>query len=155
MTNKNSICTGLILDCKNEHISSSSSSSSMEAIESLSTKQNEKISRRERKMQERWTISTQNETNNTERLPTKTFLGVEFPPIAVLRRKFSSLPPSSSLSSSTISNSLPIKKTNCSIKTKTLLNQIESNNPSSSNDHISSAIIKSSMSLPLNQVSRL
>jgi hypothetical protein len=124
----------------------------MESTDLLSTKQNEKISRRERKMQERWTVSTKTESNNTEQLPTKTFLGVEFPPIAVLRRKFSSLPPTTS----TILNPLSIKKkeNSSSIKTKTLLHQIETDNPSKSDDHISSTIFKSSMSLP-DQVSRL
>ncbi len=108
-------------------------------------KQNEKINRRERKMQERWTITTKNDNNNSDQLPTKTFLGVEFPPIAVLRRKFSSLPPPSP----PILNPLPIKKKDSSsIKTKTLLNN-------TSQDNISPpTLLKSSMSLP-NQVSLL
>ncbi len=116
----------------------------MESTESMTMKQNEKINRRERKMQERWTITTKNDNNNSDQLPTKTFLGVEFPPIAVLRRKFSSLPPPSP----PILNPLPIKKKDSSsIKTKTLLNN-------TSQDNISPTLLKSSMSLP-NQVSLL
>ncbi len=116
----------------------------MESTESMTMKQNEKINRRERKMQERWTITTKNDNNNSDQLPTKTFLGVEFLPIAVLRRKFSSLPPPSP----PILNPLPIKKKDSSsIKTKTLLNN-------TSQDNISPTLLKSSMSLP-NQVSLL
>jgi len=115
----------------------------MESNESMAMKQNEKINRRERKMQERWTITTKNDNNNSDQLPTKTFLGVEFPPIAVLRRKFSSLPPPPP---PPILNPLPIKKKDSSSnKTKTLLNNI---------DDISSTLLKPSMSLP-NQVSLL
>ena len=75
----------------------------MESTDTISTKQNEKISRRERKMQERWTTSTK---TDPEQLPPKTFLGVEFTPIAVLRKKFSSLPPTTP----TVTNPIPIKK---------------------------------------------
>jgi hypothetical protein len=57
----------------------------METSEQMTTNNTDKMSRREKKMQERWSIST-----NNEQSPTKTLLGVEFPPIAVLRRKFSS-----------------------------------------------------------------
>jgi hypothetical protein len=46
--------------------------------------------RREKKMQERWLASTKNEDNNNEQSSTKSLIGVEFPQISVLRRKFSS-----------------------------------------------------------------
>ncbi len=119
----------------------------MESSESMTVKSNDKISRREKKMQERWTITTK---ANNEQLPTKTFLGVEFPPIAVLRRKFSSLPPTSP-----VSNPLPTKKKDSSsIKIKTLLNNPSQDNIDKSNDHISRTLLKSSMPLP-NQVSLL
>jgi len=109
-------------------------------------KQNEKMSRRERKMQERWTITTKNDNN--EQLPTKTFLGVEFPPIAVLRRKFSTVPPTPP-----ILNPLPTKKKDSSlIKTKTLLNNPSEDNIDKLNDQILSTTDKSSILLS-NQVS--
>lgn len=53
--------------------------------EEMTTNHTDRMSQRERKMQERWSISTK-----TEQSPPKTLLGVEFPQIAVLRRKFSS-----------------------------------------------------------------
>jgi hypothetical protein len=43
---------------------------------------NDRMSRRERKLQERWTVTTKTDTHNQEQVPTKTYLGVEFPPIA-------------------------------------------------------------------------
>jgi hypothetical protein len=56
--------------------------------------------RREKKMQERWSLSTKkddnNNTNNTnnnnEQSSPKPLIGIEFPQISVLRRKFSSSP---------------------------------------------------------------
>jgi len=55
--------------------------------------------RREKKMQERWSLSTKkddnnntNTTNNNEQSSPKPLIGIEFPPISVLRRKFSSSP---------------------------------------------------------------
>jgi hypothetical protein len=50
------------------------------------------MSRREKKMQERWSISTKPDKSKNEQSSLKTLLTVEFPPIAVLRRKFSSSP---------------------------------------------------------------
>jgi hypothetical protein len=47
----------------------------------------ERMSRREKKMQERWSISTKNDNQHSS---TKPLLGIEFPQISVLRRKFSS-----------------------------------------------------------------
>ncbi len=106
----------------------------------MTMKAHDQMSRRERKMQERWTISTKTEQH--EQLPTKTFLGVEFPPIAVLRKKFSSLP-----TSPPILNPLPMKKKDSSsMKTKTLLHQTESN------EQIQTTLLTPSISVP-NQVS--
>jgi hypothetical protein len=49
------------------------------------------MSRREKKMQERWSISTKNENNNNnEQSSAKLLIGIDFPQISVLRRKFSS-----------------------------------------------------------------
>jgi len=50
--------------------------------------------RREKKMQERWSLSTKNDNNNNnnEQSPPKPLIGIEFPQISVLRRKFSSSP---------------------------------------------------------------
>ncbi len=50
----------------------------------------DKMSQREKRMQERWSISIKNENNNNEQSSTKSLMGVEFPQISVLRRKFSS-----------------------------------------------------------------
>jgi hypothetical protein len=89
----------------------------------MTTNSNSKTSRREKKMQERWTISTK---NDNEQVPTKTFLGVEFPPIAVLRKKFSSPSPPPP-----ILNPLPLKKKDSSsIKAKVFLYKNETNNSS-------------------------
>ncbi len=47
--------------------------------------------RREKKMQERWSLSTKNDNNNNnEQSSPKPLIGIEFPQISVLRRKFSS-----------------------------------------------------------------
>jgi len=48
------------------------------------------MSRREKKMQERWSISTKTNNNDNEQSSPNPLLGVEFPQISVLRRKFSS-----------------------------------------------------------------
>lgn len=124
----------------------------MESTDHLPIKGNEKTIRREQKLQERWTMSTKVDNHS----PNKTFLGVEFPPIAVLRRKFSSSPSSPSPLPPPILNP-PLKKRKdiSSTITKTLLDQIESKNPSKSNDHISSTIFKSSMSPGKEQVCQI
>lgn len=44
------------------------------------------MSRREKKMQERW--STSIKTENSEQPSTKPLIGIEFPQISVLRKKF-------------------------------------------------------------------
>ncbi|CAF4941664.1 unnamed protein product, partial [Rotaria socialis] len=64
--------------------------SSVETSEQMVTNTTDKMSRREKKMQERWSTSTKTDKNNDEQLPPKNLLGVHFPPIAVLRKKFSS-----------------------------------------------------------------
>jgi hypothetical protein len=103
----------------------SPSSSSMETAEQTTMNLNGKKLRRERKMQERWTITTKNESQSHSQSTNKAFLGVEFPPIAVLRRKFSSLP------APTILNPLPIKrKDSTTIKPKGQPNNNETSNPS-------------------------
>jgi hypothetical protein len=108
----------------------------------MTTSLNGKMSRRERKMQERWTITTK---NDNEQLPTKTFLGVEFPPIAVLRRKFSTSPPPGL-------SPLPLKKkdSSSSFKSKILLNSPSQENIDKSNQHCTST-----PSNPSDQVSLL
>ena len=126
----------------------------METAEQMTTNLNGKISRRERKMQERWTITVNNnKNNNNEQLPAKTFLGVEFPPIAVLRRKFSSSPPPKPIPLS------PRRKDNSSARIKVFEGKNEINDPSQTNidrpnDHISSTTLNRSMPLQ-NQVSLL
>ena len=54
------------------------------------------MSRREKKMHERWltatTTSSADKSHNHEQASKNVLLGVAFPPIAVLRRKFSSKP---------------------------------------------------------------
>jgi hypothetical protein len=50
----------------------------------------DKMSRRENKMHERWSTSIKNDNQNNEQSSTKSLLGVDFPAISVLRRKFSS-----------------------------------------------------------------
>jgi hypothetical protein len=50
----------------------------------------ERMSQREKKMQERWSISTKNDDKANEQSSNKPLLGIEFPQISVLRRKFSS-----------------------------------------------------------------
>jgi hypothetical protein len=64
--------------------------SSIENSEQMTTNNIDKMSQRERKMQERWSTSTKTDNNNNEQSSTNPLLGVEFPQIAVLRRKFSS-----------------------------------------------------------------
>ncbi|CAF1123837.1 unnamed protein product [Rotaria sordida] len=149
-TSNDNICTGLTNDCSTNNSSIDSkeqvASSIMETNEQMTMNLNDKTSRRERKMQERWTITTKNNKNTNEQLPTKAFLGVEFPPIAVLRRKFSSSPPSKL-------NTIPLKKKDYStVKTKVLLNKNEINNSlqdniNKTNEHISSTPLNRSMSL--------
>ncbi|CAF4378850.1 unnamed protein product [Rotaria sp. Silwood2] len=75
----NTICTRLTND-----------TSSIENSEQMTTNNTDKMSRREKRMHERWSTSTKTDKNNNEQSSTKTILGIEFPPIAVLRRKFSS-----------------------------------------------------------------
>ncbi|CAF3229974.1 unnamed protein product [Rotaria sp. Silwood2] len=150
-TSNNNICIGLTNDCSTNSSNSNSNeqvaSSTMDTTEQMTTNLNDKMSRRERKMQERWTITTKNNKNTNEQLPAKTFLGVEFPPIAVLRRKFSSSPPSKL-------NPLPVKKKDYStVKTKVLSTHDEINNHplhdniDKTNEHISSTPLNRSMSL--------
>lgn len=117
---------------------------------------NEKMSRREKKVQERWTLTTKNNKTSQEQQQqqqTKTFLGVEFPPIAVLRRKFSASPPAKS-------NTLPIKKKeNTSTKPKLFGSKddksipLKDNSNRSNESHLFTPINRS-MSLQ-NQVSLL
>ncbi|CAF3610328.1 unnamed protein product [Rotaria sordida] len=76
----NTICTRL----------TNNTSSSIDNNEQMTINNTDKMSRREKKMHERWSTSTKTDKNNHEQLSRKTILGVEFPPIAVLRRKFSS-----------------------------------------------------------------
>ncbi|CAF1512856.1 unnamed protein product [Rotaria sp. Silwood1] len=149
-TSNNNICTGLTNDCNTNSSNSNSNeqvaSSTMDTTEPMTTNLNHKMSRRERKMQERWTITTKNNKNTTEQLPTKTFLGVEFPPIAVLRRKFSSSPPSQ------LSPTLVKKKDYSTVKTKVLTTNDEINkslqgNIDKTNEHISSIPLNHSTSL--------
>ena len=155
-SNSKKICSGLTND---EQLNKSSS---MESTDILPIKVKEKIVRREKKMQERWTMSTKIEHQTNEHLTKNNYLGVEFPPIAVLRRKFSSLPASPSSPPSQpppppiLNPPLTKRKdiSSSSITSKTLLNQIESKNPSKSNDQISSTIFKSSMSSRQEQVSQ-
>jgi hypothetical protein len=108
----------------------------METTAQIETNPNGKMSRRERKMQERWTITTK---NDNEQSSTKTFLGVEFPPIAVLRRKFSSSPPPTSPSTTTLNPLAIKKKDSSSIKAKALgINNPSEDNIDKPNNHISS-----------------
>ncbi|CAF4887574.1 unnamed protein product [Rotaria sp. Silwood1] len=81
----NTICTRLTND-----------TSSIENSEQMTTNNTDKMSRREKKMHERWSTSKKTDENNNEQPSTKTILGIQFPPIAVLRRKFSSSSSSSS-----------------------------------------------------------
>ncbi|CAF1146701.1 unnamed protein product [Adineta steineri] len=78
----NNICTRLTND-----------DSAIENSEPITMNNTDKMSRREKKMHERWTVSTKTDKNDNEQSSTKALLTVEFPPIAVLRRKVS---PSSS-----------------------------------------------------------
>ncbi|CAF4215149.1 unnamed protein product [Rotaria socialis] len=145
-TSNSNICTGLTHDCTTNSNEQVASASSIDTVEQMTTSSSEKMSRRERKMQERWTTTTKVNKTCQEQLPTKSFLGVEFPPIAVLRRKFSSSPPSKS-------NTLPIKKKdNSSSKTKTSMKKEDKNNSSQdniskSNGYISLTPLNRSMSL--------
>ncbi|UJR15369.1 hypothetical protein I4U23_002317 [Adineta vaga] len=75
------ICTGLANNDNKNH--------SPETSEPHNTNSTERMSRRERKRPERWSISTKPDTNDNDPSSTKTLLTVEFPPIAVLRRKTS------------------------------------------------------------------
>lgn len=50
------------------------------------------MSRREKKMQERWSTSIKTETNDQSSSSPKPLIGIDFPQISVLRRKFSSSP---------------------------------------------------------------
>ncbi|CAF3925191.1 unnamed protein product, partial [Rotaria magnacalcarata] len=145
-TSNSNICTSLTHECTTNSNEQVASASSMDTVEQMTTSSIEKMSRRERKMQERWTTTTKVNKTCQEQLPTKSFLGVEFPPIAVLRRKFSSSPPSKS-------NTLPIKKKdNSSSKTKTSMKKEDKNNSSQdniskSNGYISLTPLNRSMSL--------
>ncbi|CAF0777051.1 unnamed protein product [Adineta steineri] len=149
-TSNNDICTGLTNDnsnSSNEQVVSSSLSSlssSMETTDQMTMNLNAKKFRREKKMQERWTVTTKNDDNqNNGQSTTKAFLGVEFPPIAVLRRKFSILPPQP-----TILNPLPIKrKDSSSLKTKIQLNNPSQDNIDTINNQISSTQLNPSISL--------
>ncbi len=58
--------------------------------EQIISDQMEKMSQREKKMQERWSISTKNDNKNSEQTSNSPLLGIEFPQISVLRRKFTS-----------------------------------------------------------------
>ena len=91
------------------------------------------MSRRERKMQERWTITTKTDQNQQESTANKPFLGVEFPPIAVLRRKFSATP-SSSPPAPTLNPPPNKKKDHSAILTKTLNMKNELLHPSSTDE---------------------
>lgn len=122
----------------------------MESTDHVPINGKEKSLRREKKIQERWTMSTKVENQSSN----KTFLGVEFPPIAALRRKFSSTPSTPVTPPPILNPPMKKRKDISSIKTKTLLDQIESKNPSKSNDQISSTIFKSSMSPGREQVRR-
>ena len=121
----------------------------METTEQMTKNLNGKKFRRERKMQERWTITTKNDNNTNGQSSTKAFLGVEFPPIAVLRRKFSSLPPPPL----PILNPVTIKRKDSS-SVKTQLNNPSQDNIDKSNNQISSTTLNPSISLE-HQVSLL
>ncbi|CAF1161740.1 unnamed protein product [Adineta ricciae] len=128
----NDICTGLTNEQStiksNEQVASSSSSPTMETAEQMTININGTKYRRDKKLQERWTITTKNETPNQNPPVNKANLGVEFPPIAVLRRKFSTLP------APTILNPVPIKRKDSStIKSKGHSYNTEVNNPSEDN----------------------
>ena len=91
--NAPNICPRLARDRMTSHDEVPASPPSIEINEYLTASVNERMSRREKKMQERWTLTKKTDNDPShEPVPTKTFLGVEFPPIAVLRRKFSATP---------------------------------------------------------------
>ena len=88
-----SICTRLTSD-----------DSSIENRELLIPNDTDKMSQREKKMRERWSAVTNTDKNNNEQSSKKTLLGVQFPPVSVLRRKFSPSSPSSASSSTRTTN---------------------------------------------------
>ena len=63
---------------------------SIDNTEQILIDESEIMSRRERKMQQRWESSTKTDDNSTEPSSNKPLLGIDFPSISVLRRKFSS-----------------------------------------------------------------
>ena len=63
---------------------------SIESSEQMTSNPPDRMSRREKKMHERWLTSSKADSPTSEASTKKILLGVEFPPIAVLRRKFSS-----------------------------------------------------------------
>jgi hypothetical protein len=91
--NAPNICPRLARDRMTSHDEVPASPPSIEISEYLTATVNERMSRREKKMQERWTLTKKADSDPShEPVSTKTFLGVEFPPISVLRRKFSAVP---------------------------------------------------------------
>lgn len=78
----------------------------IENTEQMTTNTLDKMSRREKKMQERWSISTKTDNNN-EPSSQKPLLDVHFPPIAVLRKKFS---PSKTTNNTQTTTKVSIKK---------------------------------------------
>ena len=62
---------------------------SIDSSEQILIDETEEMSRREKKMQERWELSTKLDSNSSETSSNKPLLGINFPPISVLRRKFS------------------------------------------------------------------
>lgn len=59
---------------------------SIDSSEQILIDETEEMSRREKKMQERWELSTKSESEPSSNKP---LLGINFPPISVLRQKFS------------------------------------------------------------------
>jgi hypothetical protein len=68
---------------------SSADDNGAEPSEQANVSATDRMSRREKKMQERWSISTKTDKNDPEQAAAKPLLTVEFPPIAVLKRKCS------------------------------------------------------------------
>lgn len=139
-TNPNKLSPRLINEkSSNDETVQSSSSMKSELVDTTNSTIQDRKSRREKKIQERWTVnvkSDQQNGSNHEGSSNKAFLGVEFPPIAVLRRKFSSMPSSSAQTSSS------------TIKRKDQTNQL-SNKPS-----ISEQVKDVSTRIDRNQVRR-
>lgn len=77
--------------------------------EQITTNSSDKMSQRERRLQERWSTSSKSDKADHQQSTKNLLLGIEFPPIAVLRKKFSSSSPSSAITNKQNKNKFEVK----------------------------------------------